>query len=178
MASFINLVITSNTTAADFKSQCNLSMLGLDAVNNFAAWVAGLAGGTQAGAKLQFEVGSIQSSGTLTVASTGSTNNQTCAIGGVTLTAKTASTANNEFSISATPATQAAAMAACINASTNLAGIVTATSALGVVTVTSVQPGKDANSIAISAGTLSNVTASGAQLTGGSDGTSYIIDLR
>lgn len=108
-------------------------------------------------------------SGTLTVATGGSSNNQTCSVAGVTLTAKTSGAvpANGEFNISATAATQATNMAATINATTTLSGIVTATSALGVVTIRAATKGKMGNGLALSEGSLSNVTKSGALLTGG-----------
>lgn len=106
-------------------------------------------------------------SGTLTVTSTGSLNNETCSIAGVTFTAKTSGATGNQFNISATPTTQAANMVAAINASSSLTNIVTASNVAGVVTITAAANAVIGNGIAISAGTLSNVTASGALLTGG-----------
>ncbi len=173
--SLVRLVIDSNGTTDDFKSQCNLAPGGFPAANNFANYIGGLIGGSIIGADLAFQVGAVQAAGTLTVATGGSTNNQACTIANVTLTAKTSSTANNEFSISATAATQAANMAAAINASTTLAGIVTATSALGVVTITSVVPGLLGNGIQLSAGNLANTTAGA--FAGGLNGTAYSISL-
>lgn len=116
---------------------------------------------------ISIEGQAVSASGTLTVASTGSTNGQTCSIAGVTFTAETSGATGNQFNISATPATQATNMAAAINGSADLVGIVTASSALGVVTVLSAVKGVIGNGIAISAGNLSNVTASGALLTAG-----------
>jgi phage tail sheath gpL-like len=106
-------------------------------------------------------------SGTLTVSSTGSTAAQTCSIAGVTFTAVASGATGNQFNVSTTPATQAANMVTAINASSSLTGIVTAASVLGVVTITAVTKGKMGNGIAISAGNLANVAASGALLTGG-----------
>lgn len=173
--SLVRLVIDSNGTADDFKSQCNLAMGGLPAANNFVDYVAGLTGGCRMGADLAFKVGAVQAAGTLTVATGGSANNETCTILNVTVTGKTASTANNEFTISATAATQATNMAAAINASTTLAGKVTATAALGVVTITAVVPGLLGNGLQLSAGTLANVTAGA--FASGTDGTAYNISL-
>lgn len=175
MSSLQRLVITTPGTAADFKGYCNLAPGQLVAMNNFIDYLSGVAGGSINGASLAFKVGAVQASGTLTVAAGGSTNNQTCSICNITLTAKTSSTANNEFTISATAATQAANMAAAINASTDLAGKVTATSALGVVTITAVVPGLIGNGIQMSAGTLSNVTLGA--FASGDDGTAYTVDL-
>lgn len=175
MSSYQRLVITSNGTADDFKSQCNLAPGGLPAVNNMVDYFSGLSGGNVSGASLAWKVGCVKATGTLTVAAGGSANNETCTICNVTLTAKTSSTANNEFSVSATAATQAANMAAAINASTTLAGKVTASASLGVVTITSVVPGLVGNGLQLSAGTLANVTAGA--FANGSDGTAYSVNL-
>lgn len=113
---------------------------------------------------------------TATITSTGAAvNNETMSIANVTLTAKTsgAVAANGEFNLSATPATQAANIAAAINAVAGLSGICQATSALGVVTVTAVQPGKSGNGLQISE-SLTNVTVT--QFTGGSDGSQVAIN--
>jgi hypothetical protein len=169
------LIINSDLSAVGFKSVCDLSPLQLPAANNFADYIAGLCGGNYM-ALLSFQVGAVQAAGLLTVSAGGSANNETCTVCNVTLTGKTSSTANNEFTVSATAATQATNMAACINASTSLAGKVTATAALGVVTITSVVPGLVGNGLQLSAGTLANVAATA--FAGGDDGTSYSVDLR
>lgn len=67
----------------------------------------------------------------------------------------------------------AAALAAAINASVDalVSGLVTASAALGVVTLTSADKTKTANAITLAAAGT-GATASGARLTGGSDGTS------
>lgn len=173
---FISLVLNSNGSTDDFKSQCPLAVGGLDAVNNFISYLAGIAGGAQPGAQLTFEVGGAKASGTLTVSSTGSANDQTCNIAGITFTAKTSGATGNQFNISATPATQAENMVAAFNASADLAGKVVASRLNAIVTITAVQPGVEGNAITLSAGTLANV-ALGA-MSGGSDGTSTTIDLR
>lgn len=93
-------------------------------------------------------------SGTLTMA--GSSGAVGGTIGGtlVTVTWATSDTAS------------AAALAVAINADATVKGFVTATSALGVVTVTAIAPGTIGNSMSlVASGT--NVTASGARLTGG-----------
>lgn len=176
MSSLQRLVITSNGTALDFKSNCNLAPGQLPALNNFVDYLAGLSGGNVPGASLAFKVGAVQASGTLTVATGGSANDNSCTICNVTLTGKTSSTANNEFTVSATAATQATNMATAINASTSLAGKVTASALLGVVTITSVVPGLLGNGLQLSAGTLANVTLGA--FANGTDGTSYTLDLR
>ena len=103
-----------------------------------------------------FAFGAVQSSATLTVDSTGSTAPEIMTICNVVFTARASGATGNEFNVSATPATQAANMAAAINASANLAGKVTATALLGVVTVTAVIAGLSGNGFQISEG-LTNV---------------------
>lgn len=77
-------------------------------------------------------------------------------------------------SLAGTDTENAVVLAALINASTNalVSGLVTATSALGVVTVTAL-PGKMGNAVTITAAGTGN-TASGARLTGGTDGTTQV----
>ena len=175
MSSLVRLVITSNGTANDFKSQCNLAPLGLPAANNFADYIAGLTGGNVSGASLQFQVGAVKATGTLTVSAGGSTAGQACTIGNVTLTGRASNPAANEFVVSATAATQATNMAAAINASTSFAGIVTASAALGVVTLTAVVPGALGNGYQLSAGNLGNVAAGA--FANGANGTAYTVNL-
>lgn len=103
----------------------------------------------------------VQASGTLTVATGGSSDGQACTVCNVTLTAKTsgADPTAGEFNISATAATQAASMVTAINTVSTLTNKVTATNNLGVVTIVSVVPGIVGNGLQLSAGDLSNVTA-------------------
>lgn len=122
----------------------------------------------------KISTGSVQASATIT--STGSAaNNETMSIANVTLTAKTsgAIAASGEFNISATPAVQAANIAAAINAVPGLSGIVAASALLGVVTVTAVQPGKSGNGLLMSEA-LTNVTVT--QFASGSDGTQVAVN--
>jgi hypothetical protein len=175
MASFQRLIINYSGTANDFKSVCPLSMGGLDAASNFSEFITALTGGNQM-ADLDFQVGAVKATGTLTVAAGGSANNETCSICNVTFTAKTSGATGNQFNISATAATQATNMAAAINASADLAGKVTASALNGVVTLTAVVPGLIGNGMQLSAGTLANVTLGA--FANGADGTAYSIDLR
>jgi phage tail sheath gpL-like len=94
-----------------------------------------------------------------------------------TLTAKTsgAVAADGEFDISGTVGTQAANIAAAINAMPELSGIVTAVANAGVVTVTSVVPGVVGNGIECADVDLANVSVAG--FSGGSDGTSHTLDF-
>lgn len=176
MSSFQRLVIESNGTKADFQSQCNMAMGGLDAVQSVVDYIAGLAGGQRIGAQLFWKVGAVKASGTITVSSTGPTNGQTCTIAGVTLTAKTTGAGTNEFNINASATVVAANIAAAINASPDLLGIVKATSALGVVTVTAEVPGAIGNGLVIVNVNLSNAVF--VTLASGSDGTAYSQNLK
>jgi phage tail sheath gpL-like len=60
----------------------------------------------------------------------------TVTIGGVTITARASGAVANEFNIGADATADAVALAAAINASTSLAGIVTASASSGTVTLT------------------------------------------
>jgi hypothetical protein len=139
-------------------------------------FLTGLSTGTELGPSgsapsiaISIEGQAVAASGTLTVATGGSSNNQTGSVAGVTITGKTSGAvpANGEFNISATASTQATNMAATINATTALAGIVTASALSGVVTITAAAKGTMGNGLALSEGNLGNVTKSGALLTAG-----------
>lgn len=75
--------------------------------------------------------------------------------------------------LAGTDTENAVVLAAAITASVNalVAGLVTATSALGVVTVTAARGGKAGNAVTLAA-SGTGATASGARLTGGTNGTS------
>lgn len=172
--SLVRLIINSNVSADGFKSDCDLAPGGLDAGNNFLGYIGGLLGGAIPGASLAFKVGAVQATATIT--STGAaTANQTMTLCNVTLTAVAADPGQNEFVVSGTVGTQAANIAAMINASDDLAGLVTAEAALGVVTVTSVVPGLLGNGLQIADVDLANVAV--AAFSGGTDGTSYTLDF-
>lgn len=109
---------------------------------------------------LTFDDTPVAATGTWTTAS--GSGSQTCTINGVVFT-----------SVWATSDTvAAAAMAALINASVSalVAGLVIATAALGVVTITTARLGVFGNAVTIAA-SGTGATASGARLTGGSQGT-------
>jgi hypothetical protein len=176
MSSFQRLVINSDGSALDFKTDSNLSMGGLDAMNNFSDYVAGVIGGSIQGANFDFNVGAVQASGTITQTSTGAANGQTLTICGVTFTARTSGATGNEWNRNNTVATSATNLAAAINASTDLDGIVTAEALEGVVTLTCVVPGLIGNGLVMANVDCANTTV--ASFDNGSDGTAYAIDLR
>lgn len=90
----------------------------------------------------------------------------TLTIAGVTLTAKASPSSQSEFLRSANNTTQAAAIAACINAHTSLLGIVTATSSGAVVTITAALPGPLGN-LVTTVGTVTTLACANATLVGG-----------
>lgn len=137
-----------------------------ESVHRIGSYFEAIAGGPFAGS-VKVTTGAVQSTATIT--STGSASNgETMSIANVTFTAETSGAVGNQFNISGTPTTQAANMVAAINASPNLAGIVTASNVAGVVTLTAVAPGTLGNGFQLSEA-LTNVTAT--QFTGGVDGT-------
>jgi hypothetical protein len=172
--SFQRIVIESPLSADGFKSVVNLAPGPYEGLQALEGFMASVAGGQQA-AKLTCNVGAVKAAGTLTVATGGSTAAQACTVLNVTLTGRASDPAANEFVVSATAATQAANMAAAINASADLAGKVVASSLLGVVTITSVVPGLLGNGLQLSAGNLGNVTLGA--FAGGTDGTETEIDF-
>lgn len=120
-----------------------------------------------AGAELEWNLSPVKASGTLTCASVVEDN--TCAVGGQTFTAKDAPSGDNQFAVLGSNTLTAAALAAKISAHPSLSPYVVATSNLGVVTITAVEEGVTANLITLTNGT--NITRSGATLAGGTLGT-------
>ncbi len=169
------ITINTSLSADGFKSVCDLAPGGLPAVVNLSNYFASVP--DQQPALLTVNVGAVQASGTITSTGTAA-NNETMRLANVVITAKTsgAVAADGQFNISATPATQAASIAAAINAVPALSGVVTASAVAGVVTVTSVVPGIVGNAIECIDVNLANVTVVG--MSGGSAGTTYTLDLR
>lgn len=121
----------------------------------------------------------VDASGTVTIASTGPTNGQTCTIAGRTFTAMTsgADPEANEFDISATASTVATNLAAAINQSANTNTVVSAEADGAVVTVTAREgSGTVGNNLTFVNVNLSNATFSGSGfLASGSNGTETAI---
>lgn len=132
--------------------------------------------GGQFPAMVAVREGAVNATATVTISSTGPTATETMTLANVTLTAVASSTpGNNQFTVSTTPATAAANLAICINASTSLANIVSATANGAVVTVSAFTPGLEGNGLQINVGTLVNTSVTA--FANGSDGTSTIINL-
>lgn len=108
--------------------------------------------------------------GTFTLASVIATD--AVSINGTTFTCVASGATGNQFNLGGTDILTAAALAAAINASATalVNEHVTATSSGAVVTVTAAYPGTPGNAITI-ASADGTITASGARLTGGADGT-------
>ena len=144
-----------------------------EVMNDLSAYFAALAGGARDYTFFGSAIGATYASATFTVSSTGSANAEAGSILGETLTAVTsgATPADGEFDISTTPATQAANIAATINAMPAVVPIVTATVEGAVVTITPRTPGFIGNGLEISVGDLANVALSSGGFTGGTGGT-------
>lgn len=173
--SFVKLLMAVPDSATTMSSLLQLNT----AANQFDVEALDkLVGDMIDGAQLSYtklSTGAIQATATIT--STGSAvAAETITVANVVLTAVASGAipANGEWNVSATVATQAASIAAAINAIPGLSGICQATSALGVVTVTAVQPGKSGNGLAISeAATNVAVTA----FASGSDGSQVVVNF-
>jgi hypothetical protein len=170
--SYQRIVIEATGTTADFKSVCDLTPGQLPALQNFENYIGAVSGGQQS-AKLLCKVGAVRATATMTSTGT-ATAAEIFTLCNVVFTARASNPSANEFVVSGTVATQAANIAAAINASANLTGIVTATSSLGVVTITSVVPGLLGNAFQYSEA-LTNVTI--VAFAGGTDGTAYTLNF-
>ena len=106
----------------------------------------------------------VRATGTLTCATV--IANNTCAINGVTLTAKASPVGQDEFLVAASNTLQAVEIARAINAHTSLNGVAYATSSGAVVTVQAHLKGKMGNAISL-AGTVTVLAASGTKLASG-----------
>lgn len=166
------IVLEDTLTAPQLVDKARLTPLGRPAALGLADHITSIAAGVNSGL-ITVQVGATRATATVTF--TGApTADETIVIGNVTLTAKASGAIANQFNIGGTPALTAAALAACINASTSLSGIVTATSAEGVVTITAVTPGKVGAALQLSEA-LSNTTATA--FSASVDGTPYVIRL-
>lgn len=143
---------------------------------NLGNWFDGMAMGTYPDAtQVDLEMGGVRASGTGTFTGA-ATADQTMTIVGVTFTAKASPNENaNQYLVSATVALGAASLAAAINNSSDLKGVVTATSNAGVVTITAVNPGIAGNFLPTVDVDTSNFTFAQALLAGGTNGTSVVL---
>lgn len=154
MAKHFSLEVVNNNDHQPIVSGSKVRSIG-----QLINFLRGCIGGARRGAvTLKFFNDLVAASGTLTLATSSGVVGGV--INGVTITDTWATSDTNS----------AALIAAAINASTNalVLGHVTASSSGAVVTVTAVRKGKVGNTVTlVSSGT--NVTASGARLTGGTE---------
>lgn len=115
--------------------------------------------------------------GTVTFATSAPVNDETVTINGVVFTFKTTPAAKNDMAIPASINAAATALAAAVNdTDSGVSSLVYATAAAGVVTLTARDIGTTANSVTL-ATTGSNITVSGATLTGGVDPTAVKVNV-
>ena len=176
MSSNLSIQIVVPPAAATVKDRLNLRNGNIDGPQSFAHlgnYMSAIGGGTYIGSA-NVEVGSVPATGTIVFTSTAATNTETMTLAGVTITAVTSSSpTNNQFTVSTTPATAASNLVKCINASTSLAGIVTASigATTATVLVTSVIPGVIGNGLVMANVNLANTTVT--SFASGSNGTVY-----
>lgn len=127
--------------------------------------------------KWSINVGAAFASATLTISSTGPTNNQNVVIAGVTFTFKTSGATGNQSNLGASVTATAANLVAAVNASASTNTMVLASNLAGVVTIKAAVPGLIGNFVTLTAGTASNTVASAGTLSAGAEGDGYTIDL-
>ncbi len=150
MSSFVRIIHSVPDSAATMQAKLDID----DAATSYSpAAVESLFTSIVDGAQVSYTkvaTGVIPAYGLVTFSSTGPVNDETMTVANITFTAKaSASTdpADNEFTRSNTPGTDATNLAAAINASPDTVGLVTASAALSVVTITSVVPGVTGNGL-------------------------------
>lgn len=136
-------------------------------MNNFRNFLKGVASGADNAEFVQFtdDVALAYASGTCTVASIQA--DDTITINGTTITGKASPSGETQFDSDGTDTVVAAAIAACINAHSSFAGIVTATSSAAVVTVKAALKGYMGNCITLASSNGSRLAVSAARLAGG-----------
>lgn len=173
MASKFVLVVNTNNDGATTASEIGPNVASnphtsgadaFDAIRNIAKFIEDQVGGRGINVVMWDTAVAASGTGTFTGAPTA---DQTMIIAGVTFTAKSSGATGNQYNIGGSVTLSAAALAAAINASTDLNGVVSATSNLGVVTITSDIPGLIGNGIATVDVDTSNFTFAQATLTGG-----------
>lgn len=170
---FSRLVIEHPLTAEQLQSKLGLERQDkISSALELGKYMRSLAAGLQS-ADLDLHVGAVQATGLVSFSGLPS-NDEILTIANVVFTAKSSGATGNQFNIGGSATITAANLAAAINASANLSGIVTASSAAGVVTLTAVVPGKAGNGLQLSEG-LSNATVTA--FASGADGTAYSFDL-
>lgn len=165
----LSLLIDMTDIASDFE-QIHL-LDGRSAAQRLSNLLTGFACGAIKGS-VQMESGTslAKASGTFTLDTVIATD--AVSINGVTFTCVASGATGNQFNVGASDTLTAVAMAAAINASASalVNQHVSASAAGTIVTITAKEFGDEGNAITI-ASADATIVASGARLTGGSDGT-------
>lgn len=175
--SFVNILMSVPDSAVTMTNilQLNTAANQVD-VLNLEKLITDMVDGSQV-SYTKISTGAVQATGTGTFTGA-AVADQTMTIGQTTFTAKASpNEALNQYLVSATVALEAASLARAINASTGLAGVVTATSALGVVTITAVQPGLTGNFIVTADVDTDNFTFAQAHLATGATGSQVSVNF-
>lgn len=169
---YLRIDAESPLTATQLVAAVDAAPLGLAGATNILNFLQGVVSGAVQAA-LKVAVGAVKAAGAIVFTGNPS-NNETVTIGNVVFTAKTSGATGNQWNIGVSAAANATALAAAINASSDLTGIVVATNTIsGTVTLTAAVSGKQGNSIQLSEA-LSNATVT--QFSGGSNGTLYTLN--
>lgn len=171
MANQSVITITHNEGSVDITAQIQASNLNRSLeIQRLQNYLLALQNGVRL-ATVKVGVLALKASGTLTFNNAGAATD-TLTINGVVFTAVASGATGNQWNVGASATASAAAAAAAINASASslISGFIIASAASGVITITSSDPGQNGNCMTIAAGQVS-ITASGARLTGGSNGT-------
>lgn len=128
-------------------------------------FVRGMMGGARS-AKVTTGINAARASGTLTLASAVATN--TATVNGTTFTAIASGATGNQFNVGSDDTETAANFVTAFNASSSVNTMLVASSEDEVITITALYPGVLGNAVTLVGGT--NITASGARLTGGDQG--------
>jgi hypothetical protein len=117
-------------------------------------------------AKIHTKINPVKASGTITLSAHVATD--TVTVNGITFTAVASGATGNQYNIGGSDTITGDNLAAALNANVTLAAMILASNALGVVTISSLHPGAIGNAVTIAIS--AHGTASGARLTGGTNG--------
>jgi hypothetical protein len=167
MATIYNMVVvahdeTSTNAQRDLIAETGYTML---AGLKLKDYVKSITSGIRPGV-VQTKANMAKASGTFTVGTM--VANDTITINGIVFTAVGTAATALQFTIGGDAPTTATNAIAKFNADTTLDGMVIATAVTSVITITALVPGELGNAVTIA--NSANATASGARLTGGTNG--------
>lgn len=175
--SYARFTLNTPLDATQLKADLRLSGAAVDGFTDLQKLGTVLSGNADGrGTHVRVATNGVRASGTATFAGL-PTAAQTITINGVAFTARASGAVANEFNIGASGAATAVNLAAAINASTTakIKNIITADVVGAVVTLTCLVPGS-IGLLCTLANTLTNVSISGATLTGGSEDNEVVIN--